>query len=157
MHPEINWQLQFATFAKVVNWKKHPYDFHWLRLFRFSNVGSFITNLTYLPLLNLNNLFVSEIWMLFPIRNFQKLEKVANWKIPCNWVSWHGWGRQGIKHVCSSHSNWLVVVQSNFTLLRRQFSSRQQQWLVNKDLVSKLSVSTALKEIKREIWDEWIS
>ena len=22
---------QFATFAKVMNWKKHPYDFHWRR------------------------------------------------------------------------------------------------------------------------------
>ena len=34
VHHEIHWQLQFTTFAKVVHWKKHPCQFHWLRLFR---------------------------------------------------------------------------------------------------------------------------
>ena len=64
MHPEIHWQLQFATFAKVANWKKHP----WLKLFRFSNGSSFIPNL--------NNLYVSETVMdAFYNRQLSEIEK----------------------------------------------------------------------------------
>ena len=74
--PQIHWLFQFATGCK---WEKDPYNFHWQRLFRCSNSGSFITNLSLLNhhgYIKLTSLSVKVLWMLLPINNQSRIEKV---------------------------------------------------------------------------------